>query len=59
MVKILSTLLNCSERDMITDLEKGDIGETCSKVVFTEIIIELNVKFSFFLNQKLVRKKVH
>jgi hypothetical protein len=31
-VKILSKILDVSEKEMITDLEQGDIGETTKKV---------------------------
>lgn len=31
-VAILSQIFNCSQKEMITDLEKGDLGETVKKV---------------------------
>lgn len=61
-VKILTALLGCEEEEMVTDLEKGDIGETNAKVcagvlVFVGLCF-LTEFFGSFLKHRGRRKKL-
>ena len=47
-VKILSQILGCSEKEMVTDLEQGDIGKTTKKVLFLFIFFITSVDYNFF-----------
>lgn len=39
LVKLLSRSWNCSQGEMVTDLELGDASETARKVIFKNIFI--------------------